>query len=303
VRVVVAATSDVAIPTLNWLLNSNHELLRVVTTPDTLRGRGKTLTQSHIAQWALNNAQECIKPNTHDEMMDAFANTEIVITIAYGRILAEDILSIPKFGFLNLHFSLLPAYRGAAPVQRALQNGDSTTGITIFKIEKGLDTGPIYYQSEFTIPGEYDAQNLLSALSEMGAQAFDDVLKIVERGDLPLSQSNVGISVAPKITKAETKILWADHSNKVLNSVRAFSPNPGAWTTHNGEVLKILQARPGSVSEKLRPGEVHIADKKLFIGTGDSPLEILRVIPAGKKAMNAIDWINGARLISGDVFE
>ena len=148
-RVVVAATAEVAIPTLEWLKQSEHELLGIVTTPDSRTGRGKILSQSSVAKWAEDNQIVALKPNTHDEMRKAFENTDVVIAIAYGRILQKDILALPKYGFLNLHFSLLPSYRGSAPVQRALLNGEKKTGISIFKIDESLDTGPIYLQKSF----------------------------------------------------------------------------------------------------------------------------------------------------------
>ncbi len=302
-RVVVAATADVAIPTLKWLKNSDHDLLRVVTTPDSRVGRGKVLTQSPIASWADSNGILLLKPSTEDELRNAFENTDLVIAIAYGRILNQDVLSIPKFGFINLHFSLLPSYRGAAPVQRAIQNGEITTGISIFKIDANLDTGPIYFQQKYEIPRTATTSDVLSDLAEIGAKAFPNVMEDIQRGVQPQPQSNDSISLAPKISRQEARINWSMNANFIRNSVRAFSPSPGAWTTYRGSNLKISEVGAISVSTTLKPGEVLIDGKRLIVGTFDAPIEVLRVTPAGKKEMTTTDWLNGTRVKTGDVFE
>jgi methionyl-tRNA formyltransferase len=299
----VAATAEVAIPTLERLKKSDHDLLRVVTTPDSRVGRGKVLVESPIARWADLNSIVKLKPSTEDEMRQAFENTDLVIAIAYGRILKEDVLSRPKFGFVNLHFSLLPSYRGAAPVQRAIQNGEVTTGITIFKIDAGLDTGPIYYQEQYEIPPSATSSDVLKNLSEIGANAFPGVLAEIEKGTQPQPQSGNSISFAPKISKEEARINWNKKAHLITNIVRAFSPSPGAWTTYQGMNLKISELVHLTTLIKLKPGEIQIDGKRLLIGTADAPVEVLRVTAAGKKEMLTADWLNGARITSGDFFE
>ena len=185
--VAVAATADVAIPTLEWLVKSEYQLLRVITTPDSKAGRGKVLTPSPVAMWADANKLEISKPDTHEEMKNAFQGVDVVVAIAYGRILTKDVLNIPKHGFLNLHFSLLPAYRGAAPVQRSILSGDVVTGISIFKIDENLDTGPIYLQNEFKIPENSTSDEVLSELAHLGASTFDEVFEMIEQGIDPTS--------------------------------------------------------------------------------------------------------------------
>ena len=302
-RVVVAATAEVAIPTLEWLKNSDHDLLRVVTTPDSRVGRGKLLAESAISRWADLNSIAKLKPNTKEEMHRAFENADLVIAIAYGRILTEDVLSIPKFGFVNLHFSLLPSYRGAAPVQRAIQNGETTSGITIFKIDANLDTGPIYFQEKYEISPNATTLDVLKDLSEIGAKAFPRVLADIEKGMQPAVQTRESISLAPKISKEEARINWNTSARIISNSVRAFSPTPGLWTTYQGVNLKIGEVGSTSTSISLKPGEIHIDGKRLFVGTLDVPIEVLRVTPAGKKEMATADWLNGARITNGDLFE
>jgi methionyl-tRNA formyltransferase len=303
VRLVVAATAEVAIPTLEWLKKSDHDLLRVVTTPDSRVGRGKVLAESPIARWADLNSIVKLKPSTEEEIRQAFENTDLVIAIAYGRILKEDVLSRPKFGFVNLHFSLLPSYRGAAPVQRAIQNGEVTTGITIFKIDAGLDTGPIYYQEQYEIPPRATSSDVLKNLSEIGANAIPGVLAEIEKGTQPQPQSGNSISLAPKIAKEEARINWNKKAHLITNLVRAFSPSPGAWTTYQGMNLKISELVHVTTLIKLKPGEIQIDGKRLLIGTADAPVEVLRVTAAGKKEMLTADWLNGARITSGDFFE
>jgi methionyl-tRNA formyltransferase len=302
VIVAVAATADVAIPTLEWLTKSEHQLLRVITTPDSKTGRGKVITPSPVSAWADARNLEVVKPDSPEEMMIAFKGADIVLAIAYGRILTKKVLNISKHGFVNLHFSLLPAYRGAAPVQRSILNGDVKTGISIFKIDENLDTGPIYMQKEFEIPENYTTQEVLRDLSDLGASSFHTVLKMIEQGIIPIAQSAEGVSFAPKITKEEAKIDWNLPAKRITDSVRAFTPNPGAWTSHKGLILKITEATHNSTDQKLQPGALAVVEKKLFVGTATESIEIRRIVPAGKKEMSASDWINGARLVEGEVF-
>ena len=302
-RVVVAATAEVAIPTLEWLKESEHELLRVVTTPDSKAGRGKNLAQSVIADWADKNSISLAKPNTSSEISKSFEGADVVIAIAYGKILTSEVFSIPKYGCLNLHFSLLPTYRGAAPVQRALLNGDSVTGISIFKIDEGLDTGPIYYQEQYEINPIANSGEVLRDLSLIGAKSFSKVFSDLETLAKPREQETVGISLAKKVSKEEARINWSKKSVAILNLIRAFTPVPGAWTTYQGSVLKIVGMGLASTAAKVAPGSIHVEEKRLFVGTADFPIEVSRLIPAGKKEMLAADWLNGARIVPGDFFE
>ena len=302
-RVVVAATAEVAIPTLEWLKESEHELLRVVTTPDSKAGRGKNLAQSVIADWADKNSISLAKPNISSEISKSFEGADVVIAIAYGKILTSEVFSIPKYGCLNLHFSLLPTYRGAAPVQRALLNGDSVTGISIFKIDEGLDTGPIYYQEQYEINPIANSGEVLRDLSLIGAKSFSKVLSDLEALAKPREQETVGISLAQKVSKEEARINWSKKSVAILNLIRAFTPVPGAWTTYQGSVLKIVGMGLASTAAEVAPGSIHVEEKRLFVGTADFPIEVSRLIPAGKKEMLAADWLNGARIVPGDFFE
>ena len=197
----------------------------------------------------------------------------------------------------------MPAYRGAAPVQRSILSGDVVTGISIFKIDENLDTGPIYLQNEFKIPENSTSDEVLSELAHLGASAFDEVFEMIEQGIAPSAQSATGVSFAPKISKDEARIDWHLPAKKIIDAVRAFTSNPGAWTSHRGSLLKITEIGQQGAEQKLEPGMLYVAGKRLFIGTASDSVEITKIIPAGKKEMTASDWINGARLTDGEVFE
>lgn len=301
--VAVAATAQVAIPTLQWLLDSPHTLLKVITTPDSRFGRGKILTPSPIAQWAQTHGITVFKPDTDEEMLEAFSDADLVIAIAYGRILKKSILQIPKYGFLNLHFSLLPAYRGAAPVQRAIGNADTFTGISIFAIDENLDTGAIYVQKRYEIPKGASSDQVLDDLSRLGATAFQEVFQMIEESVAPTIQGDVGVSFAPKISKEEARINWNQESAKILSLIRAFTSLPGAWTLFRGSSIKITSADFSEQTEAIPAGALRVYQGKLFIGTKDRSIEILRLIPSGKQEMSVKDWINGARINEGEFFE
>ena len=299
-RIGVAATPDVAIPTLNWLLHSGHEVSVIITQPDRPAGRGRLLRQSVVADWAQEHQIPVLKPESSDELLGKIEHLELVLTIGYGVLLPESILSLPKKGFLNLHFSLLPAYRGAAPAQRALHNGEEITGVTVFQLDKGMDTGPIFSQESIPIDPSWRSFELLGHLASLGPEVVKRSLEMIESGQS--SHAQVGVaSSAPKITKTEAKIDFKNHSTQISNAIRAFTYEPGAWTLWKGEPFKICSVR-ASDAVVGRPGEVSVIDKSLFVGTGSTALELLRVIPSGKKEMDAIDWARGARLIGGEIF-
>lgn len=300
-RLGVAATPEVAIPTLNWLLDSEHELALVITQPDKPAGRGRNLKQSEVAEWAVDHKIEVIKPETSEDLKVHLENIDCVVTIGYGVLLPQSILDIPKFGFINLHFSLLPAYRGAAPVQRALQNGDSISGVSVFQLEKGMDTGPIYSTISIQIEPQWRSAELLSVLSNLGPKAVEKALQMIERGESPTPQTGDS-SIAPKISKLEAQIDFRKDSTTIVNHIRAFTYEPGAWCFWKGEPFKITNA----ISVKdvaLSEGAISVDAKKVLVGCAEnSAIELLTVTPSGKKEMSAIEWARGARLTGGEYF-
>lgn len=299
-RIGVAATPDVAIPTLNWLLQSEHEIALIITQPDRPAGRGRLLQQSVVADWAQTHQIPVLKPQGSNELLGKIEHLDLVLTIGYGVLLPESILALPKKGFLNLHFSLLPAYRGAAPAQRALHQGETVTGVTVFQLDKGMDTGPIFAQESITIDSAWRSYELLQHLANFGPEVVKRTFEMLERGQS--SHEQVGVaSIAPKISKAEAKIDFNKNSTVIANAIRAFTYEPGAWTLWKGEPFKICSAR-SCVAHVGTPGEVSVVDNSVLVSTGSGAIALLRVIPAGKKEMDAIDWARGARLTGGDFF-
>jgi len=299
-RIGVAATPDVAIPTLDWLLHSAHEIALVITQPDRPAGRGRLLKQSVVAEWADVHQIQVAKPDNPQELIGKIEDFDLVLTIGYGVLLPENILALPKNGFLNLHFSLLPSYRGAAPVQRALQNGDSMTGVTVFQLDKGMDTGPIFSQESIDIDSSWRSFELLDRLSKLGPKAVERAFAMIAAGNI--SKEQVGVaSLASKISKSEAKIDFGKSCIQIANEVRAFTYEPGSWTMWKGEPFKICAT---AVAESLpgTPGQVAVMNNSVFVSTGAGALEILRVIPSGKREMDAIDWARGARLTGGEIF-
>jgi methionyl-tRNA formyltransferase len=300
VRIGVAATPDVAIPTLNWLLQSEHQVALIITQPDRPAGRGRKLQQTIVGEWANQHQIPVVKPENPRELIEKIEDLELVLTIGYGVLLPQSVLDLPKKGFLNLHFSLLPAYRGAAPAQRALHNGETQTGISVFQLDKGMDTGPIFAQEAIAIDASWRSYELLQHLAALGPEVVKRAFTMIENGIEAQVQAGVS-SLAPKIDKAEAKIDFTNDAIYISNCIRAFTYEPGAWTLWKGEPFEICAA--GSISTHIGiPGEVSVSDNSVFVSTGSGLLQLLRVIPAGKKEMDAIDWARGARLNSGDTF-
>ena len=299
-RIIVAATPGVAVPTLNWLLNSEHVLAAVITQPDRPAGRGRELKGSVVSQWAHENSVECFKPQDLAETALLVRDCDVLLTIGYGVLLPTEILTLPRHGCLNLHFSLLPRWRGAAPVQRAIEAGDSLSGVTVFQLDEGMDTGPIFSTKRFALDNDITSDELLIELAELGVEAVMDSLQAITDGKRPTTQSGEGATKASKITKQECEIDWNLSAQVISQKVRAFTSNPGAWTRFRGDTLKI-----DSVSledSSLKPGTLHIVDKKLIVGTGSNALAIGFLTPSGKARMDALSWINGARITDGEHF-
>jgi len=300
VRIGVAATPDVAIPTLNWLLQSDHEIALIITQPDRPSGRGQILQQTLVADWGQGHQIPVIKPESSQELLGTIDDLDLVLTIGYGVLLPESILSLPKHGFLNLHFSLLPAYRGAAPAQRALQNGDLVTGVTVFQLDKGMDTGPIFAQQSINIDPSWRSFELLQHLSHLGPDVVQKSFDMIQKGECSKNQEGLA-TYASKISKSEAKIDFTQDSVKIANAIRAFTYEPGAWTLWKGESFKICATKVSN-GPSGKPGQISVIDKSVLVATGSGTLELLRVIPSGKKEMDAIDWARGARLTGGEIF-
>ena len=298
-RLGVAATPEVALPTLNWIKTSGHTLVRVISQPDKPSGRGQEMNSLPVNQWAKLNSIELVNPTTVGDIDNALLDLDLLITIGYGRILPRATLSIPKFGCINLHFSLLPKYRGAAPVQRAIQAGETESGVTVFALDPGMDTGPIYSSITVPIPPTMRSYELLEQLSVVGVEAVKDALIAIESGVAPVAQTGEA-SMAAKINREEAKLDWNSTAHALINKIRAFYPQPQAWTIFRGQPLKISLAKISESDLILQPGELRVVGNECFIGTNDAVLVLQRLTPAGKKEISALDWSRGARFESSE---
>jgi methionyl-tRNA formyltransferase len=299
-RIAVAATPDVAIASLDALLVSEHELAFVITQPDRPAGRGRELKQSEVSEWAQSESVDCYKPNTSEEFIALAKQVELVITIGYGKILSRPELEAPARGCINLHFSLLPKWRGAAPVQRAIEAGDALSGVTVFQLDEGMDTGPIYLSKRFALDDDISSDELLKELADLGSLALIEALELITLNVKPTAQESTDASRAAKLSKSEGEIDWNLSAKEISQKIRAFTSNPGAWTTFRGSTLKI--DTPTIADFPLAPGLLSVLDKTLYVGTSTTAISLGFITAQGKSRVTAGAWSNGARIQSGDHF-
>ncbi|GAA5121629.1 methionyl-tRNA formyltransferase [Alloalcanivorax gelatiniphagus] len=301
-RVVFAGTPEVAVPALDAVAASRHELVGVVTRPDAPSGRGRRLVASPVAQRAEELGVPVLKP---DHPRDPGFQAELAAlrpdacpVVAYGALLPQSALDLVPHGWINLHFSLLPSWRGAAPVQHALWAGDEVTGATTFRIVKALDAGPVFGVMTERVRPDDTAGDLLARLAEGGAGLLVQTLDGIEDGTLEArEQPEDGLSFAPKILVDDARIDWTDPAVGIDRQVRACDPAPGAWSTHDGERIKIGPVRVVD-REPLAPGVLEVTKNAVLVGTATAPVELGQVKPFGKKQMPAADWARGVRLAS-----
>ena len=295
-KVVIASSSPVAIPLISALnASSTHQLIGLLTNPDKATGRGMHVVANELATWAESLGLNVQKPENNDELKKVIENIkpEIVITIAYGRIIPLDLLELPKSGWINVHFSLLPRWRGAAPVQWAILNGDKQTGITVFKLDKGMDTGPVYLEQVTPINDNENSDELLKRLSQIGSDLAIKSLELISDGVIPKPQASNGITLAPKISKNDGKIDWKQSSDQVVNRFRALSSNPGVWSLLGELRIKIDSLVASSFVDQIKPADIVINGERLFVGVLDGVIEILILTPAGRSQMSAAEFIRG----------
>jgi methionyl-tRNA formyltransferase len=305
-RVVFAGTPEVALPSLLAVAASPHELVGVVTRPDAPTGRGRRLTASPVAEAAGTLGVPLLKPEhpRDPEFQDELRALEpdACSVVAYGALLPQSALDIPRHGWINLHFSLLPAWRGAAPVQRSIWAGDDVTGATTFRIVKELDAGPTYGVMTETIRPRDTAGDLLARLAEGGAGLLVATLDGIADGTLE-ARPQVGddVSLAPKISVDDARVDWSQAAAAIDRQVRACTPAPGAWTTYAGERLKLGPLSPAD--GQLPPGEIVTGKNAVVVGTGTVALRLGDVQAVGKRPMPAADWARGLRWSGGEVLE
>lgn len=305
-KLVFAGTPEVAVPALDALIASDrHEVAAVVTRPDAPAGRGRHLVASPVAERAEEAGIEVLKPRRpRDE--DFLARLREIApdccpVVAYGALLPRTALDIPAHGWVNLHFSLLPAWRGAAPVQHAVMAGDEITGASTFLIEEGLDSGPVYGTVTELVRPTDTSGDLLTRLAFAGAGLLAATMDGIADGGLKaVPQPADGITLAPKLTVDDARVDWTAPALRVDRVVRGCTPAPGAWTVFRGERLKLVQATPAPARTELAPGELGVGKNSVHVGTGSYAVELMWVQAQGKKPMRAADWARGARITAGE---
>ena len=319
-RLVFAGTPDVAVPSLDALSGSAHDVVAVLTRPDARSGRGRSLVASPVKERAFALGLEVLSPTRAGDPQFQARLRELAPDacpmVAYGALIPSDTLTIPAHGWINLHFSLLPAWRGAAPVQHAIMAGDEVTGATTFLVERGLDTGPTFGVMTEAIKPDDTSGDLLWRLAKAGAGLLVATLDALQAGGLhPVAQSVEGVSLAPKISVQDARICWGVPALAVDRHIRGCTPTPGAWTTFRGERLKVhpvtldtgaglecgaVTAPELSTPAVLAPGELAATKRTVRVGTASGAVLLRAVQPQGKKSMDAADWARGIRVEPGE---
>jgi methionyl-tRNA formyltransferase len=296
VRVVFAGTPDVAIPCLQGLIESDHEVAAVITRPPAAHGRGRAVQESPVAEFARTRGIEVFTPTDAEQLAEVVTSLapDCCPVVAYGALIASPTLQIPRHGWVNVHFSLLPRWRGAAPVQWAIMSGDDTTGACTFQIETGLDTGPIFDELIYPLDPDATSGQVLSELSVLAVPMLVKTLDDLEQGTAtPREQDPAQVTLAPKLTPADARIDW--HSDAVCldRRIRACTPAPGAWAMWGDDRVRFGPGQPIAISGK--PGEVHMEGDRVLVGTGQGSLILGEVQPPGKRMIPAADWLRGVR--------
>jgi methionyl-tRNA formyltransferase len=308
---VFCGTPRFAVPTLEKLVEAGHSVPLVVTQPDRPRGRGMDVAVSPVKEAATRLGIAVLQPGTirnNDEFRSQLAaiRLDAIIVVGYGRIIPQWMIDLPRLGNLNLHASLLPKYRGAAPIQWAIANGESVTGVTTMRIDAGLDTGDILMQREIAIGLEDTAETLGPKLASIGADLMVETLRGLETGQVrPTPQDHAQATLAPILNREDGRMDFSRSATHLFNRLRGFQPWPGAFTTFKGKTLQVHRAQPWQHAAKLTAGEVAVEGTRLLVGCGrdkdkDTALELIEIQVEGKRRMSAQEFINGYRPKSGD---
>jgi methionyl-tRNA formyltransferase len=312
---VFCGTPRFAVPTLEKLVAAGHSIPLVVTQPDRPRGRGMEVAVSSVKDAAIRLGLAVLQPATiknNAELREQLAaiRPDAIVVVGYGRIIPQWMIDLPRLGNLNLHASLLPKYRGAAPIQWAIANGESVTGVTTMRIDAGLDTGDILMQREISIAAEDTTETLGPKLASIGADLMVETLRGLDTGQVrPTPQDHSQATLAPILKKEDGRMDFARNANDLFNRLRGFQPWPGAFTTFKGKTLQVHRAQLLQRAVKLTPGDVAVEGMRLFVGCGkskdedkdtDTALELIEIQLEGKRRMTAQEFINGYRPKSGD---
>jgi methionyl-tRNA formyltransferase len=297
-KIIFMGTPEFAIPPIKKILQSDHKILAVVTAPDKERGRGRKVSFTAVKEFALQNNLPLLQPENLKDPSFAEAlkeyDADIYVVVAF-RILPKEIFNIPRLGAFNLHASLLPKYRGAAPIQWAIIKGEKETGVTTFKLEEKVDTGNVYLMIQTEIGEEDNLESVSRKLSEIGAEAVIKTLDLIESGAYNLlPQDNSLATPAPKINKETGKIDWEKRAEEVYNLIRGLNPHPGAYFSYLDKVIKIYRSKVIK-DLNLGPGEIKATKNQIFIGCGRDALEVLELQQEGKKVLSSEEFLRGFR--------
>lgn len=303
-RIIFAGSPAAAVPSLQALVDGPHEVIAVVTREDAPLGRKRILTPTPVAQLAEQAGIPVVKANRLAGVADELValGADLGVVVAYGGLIREPLLSAPRHGWINLHFSLLPRWRGAAPVQHAIMAGDPETGAAVFQLVEELDAGPVFAMESTPIGRVQTAGHLLEALSVSGASLLARVVDGIADGTAVAVPQQGEVTLAPKLTLPDGRIDWSEPVARIDARVRGVTPEPGATTTLDGERFKVIAAAIAHGAPRLDPGVVAQRGSAIHVGTGDEPLQMLTVQPSGRTAMPAADWWRGRPTTTATVF-
>ncbi|MDP9933680.1 methionyl-tRNA formyltransferase [Paenarthrobacter nicotinovorans] len=305
-RVLFAGTPAVAVPSLDALVKAGFDVVAVLTRPDAPLGRKRVMTPSPVAARAEELGIDIIRAAKVDADTTARIADyapDVAAIVAYGGIVPRAALDVPKHGWVNLHFSLLPAWRGAAPVQRSLMAGDDITGAVTFQLEEGLDTGPVFGTLTEAVGPEDTAGDLLERLSFSGAVLLSQTLSAIDAGQASPQPQTGEVSLAPKLSLDDGRLDWQKPALALTRQARGVTPEPGAWTTLDGQRVKLESVGLRPEVKDLAPGAIRMDGKVVLVGTGSHAIELGRIQPAGKKMMSSADWARGLAAPERVVFE
>ena len=302
-RLIFAGTPEPAVVALEKLIASEHEVVAVITRPDARRGRGRTLHPSPVKALAMEHGIEVLTPTTLGPGTEdgqalrarlAELQPECIPVVAYGNLITKDLLDVPTHGWVNLHFSLLPAWRGAAPVQAAIAAGDDVTGATTFRVDEGLDTGVVLGTMTESIRATDTADDLLTRLAYAGGDLLVATMDGLAAGIIDPRPQEGEATYAHKITTEDARIDWSTPAFAVDRHIRAHTPGPGAWTMRGEDRIKVGPIQLADAPSPLAPGQLAVTKKAVFVGTATNTVRLGQIQPPGKKMMNAADWARGA---------
>ena len=296
-RIAFAGSPAAAVPSLRRLAASPHELVAVITRDDSPRGRKRVLTPTPVAEAAEELGLPVIRANRLAGVQDQLLalNADLGVVVAYGGLIREPLLSAPRLGWINLHFSLLPRWRGAAPVQHAIIAGDTETGAAVFRLVDELDAGPVYAELRRPIGRHETAGHLLDELATSGAELLNKVVDTLADGSAEPTEQRGEVTLAPKLGLADARIDWSQPADRVFARIRGVTPEPGAFTELDEARVKVLDAAVDHDGTTLPPGSFELRGGRLLAGTGSAPIELVTVQPAGKRPMSGVDWWRGRR--------